>query len=173
MLDIGLSELLVVGGVALIVLGPEKLAVVARTSGKWAGKAQRYVNDVKADIAREGELAELRKLKSDMELAGQDIRSSLQTTAADVNADLAALQASGTANTTADASEHVSAQMIQASLDSTSHPNEHLIPPAVHDPLALQLDLDALQSDFYALEVRMTQLRTQLGTALSQSGKSL
>lgn len=92
MLDIGFSELLVVGGVALVVLGPEKLAVVARSTGKWAGKAQRYVNDVKADIAREGELAELRKLKAELETTGQDIGASLRTTAADVQHDLTALE---------------------------------------------------------------------------------
>jgi Tat protein translocase TatB subunit len=92
MLDIGFSELLVIGGVALVVLGPEKLAVVARTAGKWSGKAQRYVNDVKADIAREGELAELRKLKAEMESAGRDISGSLRTMETSVQYDLTALQ---------------------------------------------------------------------------------
>ncbi len=183
MFDIGFSELLVVGGVALVVLGPEKLAVVARSAGKWTSKAQRYVNDVKADMAREGELAELRKLKSEMEAAGQDIKSSLQTTASDVQADFAAIEAQAKLDAAAEA--HSSAA-IQASLDSTSNSilpprivspeldfAEKLTPPPLQDPIALQMDLDALQMDFYALEARMTKLRTELGTALSNAGKAL
>jgi Tat protein translocase TatB subunit len=76
MFDIGFSELVVIGGVALVVLGPEKLAVVARSAGKLAGKAQRYVNEAKADLAREGELAELRHIKSELESAGRDLSQS-------------------------------------------------------------------------------------------------
>ncbi len=76
MLDIGFSELVVIGSVALVVLGPEKLAVVARSAGKVAGKAQRYLNEAKADLAREGELAELRQLKSQLESAGRDLSQS-------------------------------------------------------------------------------------------------
>jgi sec-independent protein translocase protein TatB len=78
MLDIGFSELVLIGGVALVVLGPEKLAVVARTSGKMAGKAQRYLNEVKLDLAREGELAELRQIKSQFEAARQELTNTFQ-----------------------------------------------------------------------------------------------
>jgi sec-independent protein translocase protein TatB len=78
MLDIGFSELVLIGGVALVVLGPEKLAVVARTSGKMAGKAQRYLNEVKVDLAREGELAELRQIKSQFEAARQELTNTFQ-----------------------------------------------------------------------------------------------
>jgi Tat protein translocase TatB subunit len=133
MLDIGFSELLVIGGVALVVLGPEKLAVVARTAGKWSGKAQRYVNDVKADIAREGELAELRKLKAEMESAGRDISGSLRIMETSVQHDLTALQsqvkhgvdtaipsATPTVSSTALSSEQIDAS-IQASLDIANH----------------------------------------------------
>src|SRR5262249_15870907 len=56
MFDIGFSELLVIGVVALIVIGPERLPRVARTVGVLAGRLQRYVADVKADINREIEL---------------------------------------------------------------------------------------------------------------------
>ena len=62
MFDIGFSELLVIAIVALIVIGPERLPKVARTLGHLFGRMQRYVNDVKADITREMELEELRKL---------------------------------------------------------------------------------------------------------------
>jgi sec-independent protein translocase protein TatB len=69
--DIGFSELLVIGVVALIVIGPERLPRVARTLGHLFGRMQRYVNDVKADISREMELEELRRLQVDMKEAAQ------------------------------------------------------------------------------------------------------
>jgi sec-independent protein translocase protein TatB len=59
MLDFSFGELAVIGAVALVVLGPERLPKVARTVGDWVGKAQRYVNQVKTDINREMELSEL------------------------------------------------------------------------------------------------------------------
>ena len=76
MFDIGFSELLVIAVVALIVIGPERLPKVARTLGHLFGRMQRYVNDVKADITREMELEELRKLQSNVE----DAARSFQTT---------------------------------------------------------------------------------------------
>ncbi|MSQ49955.1 MAG: twin-arginine translocase subunit TatB, partial [Betaproteobacteria bacterium] len=63
MFDIGFSELMVIGLVALIVIGPERLPRVARTLGHLAGRLQRYVADIKADINREVELDELRKIQ--------------------------------------------------------------------------------------------------------------
>jgi sec-independent protein translocase protein TatB len=66
MFDVGFSELLIIGIVALIVIGPEKLPAVARTVGILLGRAQRYVNDVKTDINREMQLEELKKLQSQM-----------------------------------------------------------------------------------------------------------
>jgi sec-independent protein translocase protein TatB len=79
MFDIGFSELLVIGVVALIVIGPEKLPRVARTVGVLAGRLQRYVSDVKADINREIELEELRKMRDSMQKAASDFQSSVQT----------------------------------------------------------------------------------------------
>ena len=67
MFDIGFSELVVIAIVALIVIGPERLPKVARTLGHLFGRMQRYVSDVKADISREMELAELKKMQSSME----------------------------------------------------------------------------------------------------------
>src|ERR1044071_8508390 len=79
MFDIGFSELLVIGIVALIVIGPEKLPRVARTVGVLAGRLQRYVADVKADINREVELEELRKMRDSMHPAAPESQSSLQS----------------------------------------------------------------------------------------------
>ena len=77
MFDIGFSELLVIAIVALIVIGPERLPKVARTLGHLFGRMQRYVNDVKADITREMELDELRKLQATVEDAARSIQSSV------------------------------------------------------------------------------------------------
>ena len=66
MFDIGFSELLVIGVVALIVVGPERLPKVARTMGHLFGRVQRYAAEVKADINRELKLEELRKIEADL-----------------------------------------------------------------------------------------------------------
>ena len=81
MIDIGLSKMALVGVVALIVIGPEKLPRVARTVGTLLGKAQRYVADVKAEVNRSMELDELRKMKEQVESAARDVEQSVQTEA--------------------------------------------------------------------------------------------
>ena len=77
MFDIGFSEIVVIGVVALIVIGPERLPKVARTLGHMFGRLQRYVNEVKADINREMELDELRKIQSQVQSAARDIEQSV------------------------------------------------------------------------------------------------
>jgi sec-independent protein translocase protein TatB len=79
MFDIGFTELMVIGVVALIVIGPEKLPRVARTVGHLAGRLQRYVADVKADINREIELDELRKMRDSMQEAASKFETSVQS----------------------------------------------------------------------------------------------
>jgi sec-independent protein translocase protein TatB len=97
MLDLGLSKLALIGAVALIVIGPEKLPRVARMVGTLLGKAQRYVNDVKAEVDRSMAMDELRKAKSEVETAvkdvekttgdfGNSINKEWQTTAAQLEA---------------------------------------------------------------------------------------
>jgi sec-independent protein translocase protein TatB len=66
MFDVGLSELMVIAVVALVVIGPERLPKVARTAGLLLGRLQRYVGDVKADINREMQLDELKKMQQEM-----------------------------------------------------------------------------------------------------------
>ena len=89
MFDIGFSEFLVIGVVALIVIGPQKLPRVARTAGHLLGRLQRYVADVKADINREIELEELRKMRDSMQKAASEMQSSVDSeltkTADDLN----------------------------------------------------------------------------------------
>lgn len=77
MFDIGFSELVVIGLVALIVIGPEKLPRVARTVGHLIGRLQRYVADVKSDINREVELEELRKMRDSVQQAAASIETSV------------------------------------------------------------------------------------------------
>ena len=78
MFDIGFSEMMVIALVALIVIGPERLPRVARTLGHLAGRLQRYVADVKADINREVELEELRKMKDSVQQTATNIETSVQ-----------------------------------------------------------------------------------------------
>jgi len=81
MFDIGFSEIVVVGVVALVVIGPEKLPRVARTLGHMFGRLQRYVGEVKADITREIELDELRKLQTEVKDAARDFEHSVTNVA--------------------------------------------------------------------------------------------
>jgi sec-independent protein translocase protein TatB len=78
MIDFGFDKLALIGAVALIVIGPEKLPKVARTVGHLVGKAQRYVADVKAEVNRSIELEELQKMKSQFETAARDVEQSVQ-----------------------------------------------------------------------------------------------
>ena len=77
MFDIGFSELLVIAVVALIVIGPERLPKVARTLGHLFGRLQRYVAEVKADIDREMQMDELKKLQSSMQEAARFVEKSV------------------------------------------------------------------------------------------------
>ena len=77
MFDIGFSELVVIGIVALVVIGPERLPKVARTAGLLLGRLQRYVGDVKADISREMQLDELKKLQSDVQESARNFERSI------------------------------------------------------------------------------------------------
>ena len=79
MLDVGLSEMMVIAVVALVVIGPERLPRVARTLGHLFGRMQRYVNDVKADINREIELDELRKFKDQFQDVAQGVENSIRS----------------------------------------------------------------------------------------------
>ncbi len=92
MFDIGFSEIVVIAVVALIVIGPERLPKAARTMGHLFGRLQRYVNDVKSDINRELELDELRKLQKQVQTAAQDLKSSVESTARDVQTEARAVE---------------------------------------------------------------------------------
>lgn len=84
MLDLGISKMALIGVVALIVIGPEKLPRVARTVGTLLGKAQRYVADVKSEVNRAMDLDELKKMKETVEEAGREVEKSIHTTQSEV-----------------------------------------------------------------------------------------
>src|SRR3546814_4955685 len=84
MFDVSFSELLLIGVIALIVIGPERLPGVARTIGHLVGRAQRYVNDVKSDIQREVDLGEINNLKDQMSDAANSVKASLENVTQDL-----------------------------------------------------------------------------------------
>ena len=89
MFDIGFSELLLFGVIALIVLGPEKLLQAARTAGQWYAKLRRTVSTLQSEIEAEldlaetrqqmqNELAKIRQTESDMKRELAEMRGSMQ-----------------------------------------------------------------------------------------------
>lgn len=95
MLDIGVTKIAILGAIALVVIGPERLPGLARTIGTLVGRARSYVADVKAEVNRSMELDELRKMKDTMESAARDVEQSIQTTASAFEQTLS--EAAGTA----------------------------------------------------------------------------
>jgi sec-independent protein translocase protein TatB len=77
-IDFGIDKLAIIGAVALIVIGPERLPRVARTVGALVGKAQRYVSQVQSEVNRSIELEELQKMKAGLQTTAQEFNQSLQ-----------------------------------------------------------------------------------------------
>jgi len=88
MIDLGLSKLALIGVVALVVIGPERLPKVARMAGTLFGRAQRYINEVKSEVSREIELDELRKMQKDMQEAASGVEQSIAQNLSEVRNDL-------------------------------------------------------------------------------------
>ena len=81
MFDVGFWELAIIGVVALVIVGPERLPGLARTAGLWVGKARRMMADVKRDIDRElkaSEMSELTSIKKDLDEAGDEMRKAAE-----------------------------------------------------------------------------------------------
>ena len=88
MIDLGLSKLALIGVVALVVVGPERLPKVARMAGTLFGRAQRYINDVKSEVSREIELEELRKMHKDVQEAASDVEQSISQNLSELEGDV-------------------------------------------------------------------------------------
>ena len=84
MFGIDFSELMVIMVIALIVLGPERLPKVARTLGMLWGQAQRYINGVKADIARDMAIEELRQMQQRVQQEASSLEQSVNQAAQNV-----------------------------------------------------------------------------------------
>jgi sec-independent protein translocase protein TatB len=153
MFDIGFTELMVIGVVALVVVGPERMPKVARTAGILMGRMQRYVAGVKADISREMEefdqLKDLKNLRSEVESAGSEIEASMRKNMADAQSEVnsisntvgsnmakgfGGLNALGEASIASAASDHP-ANQVSVSVPSPPEPAPEPAPQ-----LELQLD---------------------------------
>jgi sec-independent protein translocase protein TatB len=82
-IDIGVTKIAIIGAIALLVIGPEKLPGLAKTAGTLLGRARRYVADVKEEVNRSMELDELKKMKDTVQSAAREVENSIQTSASD------------------------------------------------------------------------------------------
>ncbi len=88
MFDVGFSELVLIAIVALLVVGPEKLPGLARQVGSWIGTTKRFVNSVRADIERELESEELKRMLNEQKSEISQLKGMISDTQAQVNAEL-------------------------------------------------------------------------------------
>ena len=86
--------MMVIAVVALVVLGPERLPKVARTLGHLVGRAQRYVNQVKQDINREMELADLKKMQDEFKNAAAEVKQSVNEISRNVESEARSFESS-------------------------------------------------------------------------------
>lgn len=117
MFDVGFSELMVVGVVALVVIGPERMPRVARTAGALLGRAQRYVNEVKADIQSEVDLEEFNRIKSSFYDASKSIEHSVTQAREELDATAKSLNESIAAQSETPAEAAVETPVAPAQLD--------------------------------------------------------
>lgn len=83
MIDIGLSKIVLIGVVALVVIGPQKLPTVARMAGTMFGRFQRYISQVKSEVNREIEMEELRKMQQEVKEAAANVEETIKTNMAE------------------------------------------------------------------------------------------
>ena len=134
MFDIGFSEIVVIAVVALIVIGPERLPKTAKTLGLLFGRLQRYVSDVKADINRELELDELRKLQQQVQTAAKDFETSMTAAAREVESGVRSVESELNATATAAEAQTAEARTFPSGL---IEPSAQIAPdtaPAAPEP---------------------------------------
>jgi len=135
MFDIGFTELMVIGVVALIVIGPERLPGVARTVGHLAGRLQRYVADVKADISREMEFDELRKMRDSMQEAATEVENTVRKELSKTEDDLNKTVADAVGDKSAEAKDRPAEVAAESSaLPEPPAPPEASAPPQAPAP---------------------------------------
>lgn len=156
MFDIGFSELVVIGIVALLVLGPERLPKVARTTGHLLGRLQRYVADVKSDINREMQLDELKRLQEEARKSAMEFESTVRSEVAGIESGVASsLQSASSAVADLESSFQASTDVAEASpaaaqlahaapvpLEVDAIPDTMVMPAPVQGEHPLGLDSD-------------------------------
>lgn len=78
MFDFAFSEMLLAALVALVVLGPERLPKVARTLGRWLGRLQQFVGNMKSELSQQADLAEWHQMKADWSATAGQLREEMQ-----------------------------------------------------------------------------------------------
>lgn len=161
MFDIGFSELVVIGIVALLVLGPERLPKVARTTGHLLGRLQRYVADVKSDINREMQLDELKRLQEEARKSAMEFESTVRNEVASIETGVASsLQSASSAVADLESSFKASADVALTSpaagqlahpasspLDADAMPDTMVMPDPFKDERQAGLDLKAPEAE--------------------------
>jgi sec-independent protein translocase protein TatB len=144
MFDVGFSEIVMIAVVALIVIGPERLPKTARMLGHLFGRLQRYVNEVKADINREMELDELRKLQREVKGVASDFQQSMTSMATDVRSEMQSVERQ--LNDVATGAEPPPAQVGTASSSAATVPTiaAETAPPDAGTPPPRQSSLPGL-----------------------------
>ena len=84
MFDMGFTEMLLIGIVALIVIGPERLPGVARTAGKYVGRLKRFMTTVKADVEQELRADELRQILSQQQQELDSLKDTISSAGKDI-----------------------------------------------------------------------------------------
>lgn len=151
MFDIGFSELVLIGIVALVVFGPEELPRIARTAGHMLGRLRRYVSDVKADISREMEAAELKNIVSEVQESARELRSSLNDQAASLKAEFASVSAlpEEIRDSVQESMTPADETPDPAAAGAPESPAEALVPELAHSELAPALP-EAVAPDHFA-----------------------
>ncbi len=124
MIDFGLDKIALIGAVALIVIGPEKLPKVARTVGHLLGKAQRYVADVKAEVNRSIELDELKKMKTQFEDAARGVEQTVSSELSQAQSDLNSAWNDGS-GTASDTAAHAGVDALSTPVPSYRNPRKN------------------------------------------------
>ena len=117
MFDVGFSELLVIAAVGLVVIGPERMPGVARTAGALFGRAQRYLNALKADIQTEVDLEEFKRIKATFYDAAKSIEHSVSQVKQELNATAESLNESIAAQSETPAAAAVETPNAPAQMD--------------------------------------------------------
>ncbi|MCU7939167.1 MAG: Sec-independent protein translocase protein TatB [gamma proteobacterium symbiont of Bathyaustriella thionipta] len=92
MFDIGFWELSIIGIVALLVIGPERLPAVARTVGKYVGRANRFVSNIKDDISKELKDEDLKKILADQQKLADEYKAAASSMNASISSETESLR---------------------------------------------------------------------------------